>query len=621
MNRNFFRWVAVLSWLAAVAAVWVGGVKPAAAVELADFGYGTMRAANSLGGTRPLLVVLVHFNDSPMVGNSNSFEHLVFDTAHQPRNVQGAFHEMSNGRFAWTRAGVVTITVPASDRITNTAARIPDENLAVLLYHSNLVHRTMVSGQVDFAQYADSHGSLTEKNLAIVFLCNGEGGAVRGSGPVRPPGSTCEFNGAVATAGQGNYLQFISHELLHLLGCLDLYPPSCWNAKLSMMSCEDFNTNYAIWHLDPWHKMQLGWSEPRLQSLSAGGIATVPAAQAMDPTAPLLLYDPAAGPLEFWLAEYRTTNSPAGPGYDTNTSGSGMALWHVRHQPNLMPWLLVEYLFPNAQRDWRRCSKCAGLVFAPIPTGYSWCPADGRIHKHETPRSYCLPVDDASAPGQPGWRFCKWCSGLFFCENPNSRDGHCPYAGPLGHDGGFSGNYTLAHDDPRAFGLPGWKFCSKCKVLFSGDPSSCSVGGSHDGSTSGNYTLPLREGWAMHTEAAPDLFRAESGLWGGGAVTPRLKWLNGATTTSRLEVHPFTPGAGSITVEWLTAADTWVDFNWTGLLELGTFDFPYNTFAEGLTGVSRGGTLRVKAGHSPEAARVAKRMRIESHGGTAKVGR
>ena len=68
------------------------------------------------------------------------------------------------------------------------------------------------------------------------------------------------------------------------------------------------------------------------------------------------------------------------------------------------------------------------------------------------------------------------------------------------------------------------------------------------------------------------------------------------------------------------ADEVWVDFNFHGTTELGTFESPFNTLAEGAAGVRDGGTIKIKAGSTNEAVTITKRMRIEPHGGTVTVG-
>jgi hypothetical protein len=67
--------------------------------------------------------------------------------------------------------------------------------------------------------------------------------------------------------------------------------------------------------------------------------------------------------------------------------------------------------------------------------------------------------------------------------------------------------------------------------------------------------------------------------------------------------------------------EVWVDFNYLGATELGTFGFPYNTLAEGLNTVAYNGTLKIKAGSRNETATISRKMRIEAYGGPVTIGR
>ncbi len=71
--------------------------------------------------------------------------------------------------------------------------------------------------------------------------------------------------------------------------------------------------------------------------------------------------------------------------------------------------------------------------------------------------------------------------------------------------------------------------------------------------------------------------------------------------------------------EWLTRADTWVDFNYNGT-ELGTFVNPYNTLAEGVSAVSYGGILNFKTGSSRETATITKAMSLKEFNGPVTIG-
>jgi hypothetical protein len=67
--------------------------------------------------------------------------------------------------------------------------------------------------------------------------------------------------------------------------------------------------------------------------------------------------------------------------------------------------------------------------------------------------------------------------------------------------------------------------------------------------------------------------------------------------------------------------EVWVDFNYQGPTELGTFDLPYKTLAGGLNTVAYNGVLKIKAGSTNETATISKGVRIEAYGGTVSIGR
>jgi hypothetical protein len=96
----------------------------------------------------------------------------------------------------------------------------------------------------------------------------------------------------------------------------------------------DFVSNY----LDPWHRMRLGWAEPRIAQLPAGGMAVLPAAQMTNTDSPLLLFDPAKGTGEFFMLEYRSDLVNGSPSvYDMNLCSNGMAIWFIQQDSNHNP--------------------------------------------------------------------------------------------------------------------------------------------------------------------------------------------------------------------------------------------------------------------------------------------
>ena len=139
----------------------------------------------------------------------------------------------------------------------------------------------------------------------------------------------------------------LCHELSHVLGTRDLYGLwniTCHNNQYTLMSCTITNPDdMRSYHLDAWHKLQLGWIEPRIRSLSDGGIESIPAAQSLAADGPVILHDPARGPSEFFLVEYRSRTSPWGIEYEDSLPSEGLGVWHVVHDAdkNLMDWANV----------------------------------------------------------------------------------------------------------------------------------------------------------------------------------------------------------------------------------------------------------------------------------------
>lgn len=125
--------------------------------------------------------------------------------------------------------------------------------------------------------------------------------------------------------------------------------------------------------------------------------------------------------------------------------------------------------------------------------------------------------------GQPGWRWCRRCQGLFFGGSPTK--GKCPAGGP--HDGSTSGGYTLALDGGS--GQADWRWCGKCQGLYfagnAGSAGVCPDGGIHNGSASGVYTLAVSAGAGQQNwrwcQACDGLFFAGNATLGACPTNPR----------------------------------------------------------------------------------------------------
>jgi hypothetical protein len=234
---------------------------------------------------------------------------------------------------------------------------------------------------------------------------------------------------------------------------------------------------------------------------------------------------------------------------------------------------------------------------------------------------------DSTYGGEPGWRECGKCGCLFYYPNRAQsvcqQDGgtHVVLEGTIDHQ--------IRVNVPDMVGYTYWHRCVNCQALFvetrpewRGFSHCPKVGRVRHVSSGSNYVVILRAAHlTVMAEAPPDLLKGNNLFWTAGMTTPYLRWYDGSPTPYRIHVQPFTTGASSVTVEWWNnAGDTWVDFHYAGAVE-GTFSKPYRTFADGIYGVPLDGLLHLKTGHSPESARVTKRMRIVGYNGPATIGR
>jgi M6 family metalloprotease-like protein len=318
---------------------------------LQDFGHQSRTVNGTLPlGSRPLLVLIASFEGQTAIARSASyFDSLVFQFF-IPRSVNGYFLENSSDRFFWSRTsyGVVgPVTFTAAEQEANQM-----DNPAGISY----VFREIVQRQgLNLSGFdGNADGRVTDEELGILIIHNqgnSLGGATRPidpSGCVTPSGSSVQICGGsnrVTTVGNLTSFTTLCHELAHQLRALDLYGPQnpCYSMNLTLMSCTISLTPELMdtYHLDPWHKMQFGWVEPRIRSLWAGGIESLPAAQYEADDGPVILYDPQRGASEFFLLEYRTPTSPLGPGYDQDAADYGLAIWHIQQNAAHDPVLLT----------------------------------------------------------------------------------------------------------------------------------------------------------------------------------------------------------------------------------------------------------------------------------------
>jgi len=317
-------------------------------VTLDDFGYQKM-GLQALGA-RPALVILLDLANTGTFSHPTSYyDDLVFNffntNSAGVRSVNGFFLENSHGRFYLTRAGagiIGPLQLNATDRAMAATNDIARGGIAI---------NAAVAAGFDFAPYdANNDGIIIASEVQVMIFDNltqNDSGAARWANPTgptnavafTPPGSSKSISMYVGLLTQRVSFATLCHEVSHIIGTKDLYGVwnvTCHGVRYTLMSCtittaDDMET----YGLDAWHKLQLGWVEPRIRTLGPGGVESITAAQSLAATdAPIILYDPAHGTHEFFLLEYRTSTSPWGSGYDANIPTSGLGIWHVVHQPD-----------------------------------------------------------------------------------------------------------------------------------------------------------------------------------------------------------------------------------------------------------------------------------------------
>jgi hypothetical protein len=122
----------------------------------------------------------------------------------------------------------------------------------------------------------------------------------------------------------------------------------------------------------------------------------------------------------------------------------------------------------QGQHDWRFCGKCGSLFWDGDPAFKGFCHKDQGVHQSIGLRFVIPAFETRSRDGQPNWRFCGKCGGLFFDGDPAFK-GICPKDGAIHSAIGWNfhlpfvtGGYTPTGKPEQ----PDWRFCGKCAGLF-----------------------------------------------------------------------------------------------------------------------------------------------------------
>lgn len=318
---------------------------------LSDFGY--LHFSSKFGPTprqaplnrRSCVVVLADDAVNGTFANPSQFYQTnIFDPA-APNSVNGYLNEMSCGRFQLVPAlgstggvmGWLSLTASELNQLTSSPSTATDGQVALT---------AAVRNGFPFASYdLNNDGTVSQDELVLLVVFNrtnrGPGQTARLNSNIAGKNCDLQISSVPETTFQGRPAT-VTHELCHNIGNMfDLYYGGDPTAPVFY-----YNTNYILnrgitlaadinqTHLDPWHKMAMGWNEPRIVSLREGGLFYLPAVQNTDPTAAVLLYDPQRGAGEYFFLEYRTRQLSSGPGFDSGLRAEGLFIWHVQQDGN-----------------------------------------------------------------------------------------------------------------------------------------------------------------------------------------------------------------------------------------------------------------------------------------------
>lgn len=320
-----------------------------------DFGFASMTANGKPNlGTRPILIIPVRYADTVFSARlvQKKINDLFFDFSGQSMTIESYFREMSYGKFqispaeTFPRTLVHPLKMHCAHRSKEECPEAPGGKMQTAF--NELMDLPEVE-QYDFSQF-DKNGDqkITDDELILVFFQAAldpfkTGGINRGF----PDGCAkttrlkkIKLCTRMVLIAEHTGKSTIAHEIAHSLGAEDIYGSfSRMNYAHSLMG-GTVSSNYdqhEYFHLDPWHKMRLGWIRPTIYPLSVAQSSFAPeeftldvAVQSSEPRV-LLVYDPSLGTEQGYMLEYRR---PELMSFDQNTYDQGVRAWYFKTGQN-----------------------------------------------------------------------------------------------------------------------------------------------------------------------------------------------------------------------------------------------------------------------------------------------
>jgi M6 family metalloprotease-like protein len=165
----------------------------------------------------------------------------------------------------------------------------------------------------------------------------------------------------VAFAGPLTPFYQIAHETSHSIGTVDLYNSGAGNSLLTLMGGYSFFSNdQGSVHLDAWHKLALGWCEPRRRKLTRAGDEQLAEISSVEPNGAIILWHPDRGAGEYFIVERRTARGQRK--YDGSFPGDGALVWRITRGANPATHLGAPNCVIGGNTVWQ-----AGMQTPPLP--------------------------------------------------------------------------------------------------------------------------------------------------------------------------------------------------------------------------------------------------------------
>ncbi|MHA6288515.1 hypothetical protein [Maricaulis sp. CAU 1757] len=206
----------------------------------------------------------------------------------------------------------------------------------------------------------------------------GDNGGLRRSLPrcAELQGMELEICGGYLPLGDEANLLTTAHEVAHILGGGDIYGASFNNNFGYSLHGSTIANSEIYFHMDPWHKMVMGFARPRVIALperqAPQNLRLTMPSNTRDYEA-VLMYDPDRGRNAFFMLEYRVRQ---GSSFDRDVGSTGLVIWYVQVGADGNPVNLqaINPAFPEG--------AAVAIIGAPnqtITQGRAWTAADGEI--------------------------------------------------------------------------------------------------------------------------------------------------------------------------------------------------------------------------------------------------